>query len=137
VAEVTAVDPLFPLPESDFLFVHTATRYSTSTTRREADDNGWRTPIDMEAVPHDDTRAYVATPNYRDVGVTQVVFCVILVPRTFVVRFGDVMHVPEQQGLYPDLTGWMEIEQVRPNPSHTRVMCRRSQIGSQVEAGTV
>jgi hypothetical protein len=134
---VTAVDPLFPLPSSDFIFVHLATRYETSQVPREYNDQGWRSPLDLATVPFTETECYVATPNYRDVGVSQLVFCVILVPREFVVRHGDVMQVPEQHGLYPDLTGLMEIEQVRPNPSHTRVLCKRSQIDAQVEAGTV
>lgn len=120
-------DPLFPFPSPEFLFRHQVIIRRTSTEVEDSNNEGWADDDGAEKVP---TRAYVTAPDFQDAGASQNVSAVILVPRTLAVDFADEVTIEAQPGLHNAFVGDFEIEQVRPNPSHTRLLIRRPDLAA-------
>jgi hypothetical protein len=127
-----SADPLFPLPSSDFLFVYRLTRYRPDVSSPEGDEEGWvERDITIEQ-KDEDIPCYVAATDRRDVGAFEIRGSVFLVHRDFEVRNRDLFVLEPQPGLAPTLEGAWLIEEVRPNPAHTRVLCTRATVPTQI-----
>jgi len=118
-------DTLFPVPPSDPLFVYDLTIWPTSAASAIVDDEGrWdhesTTPVVVPgyAAPPDTRTLTIATQAGAEVDV------VALVGRDVVAHTGDHVQIPEA-GLLLHLGGTYRVTLVRPNPAHTRLLCRR------------
>lgn len=116
-------DPLFPLPAPAFLLVHTVEIVRTSQLAQDTDDAGW--PLLTGAV-RVAARAYVASPDPRTLTPAgMAVDAVMLVDNATTVDHRDRVAVAAGQALPAVLVGEFRVNEVRPNPSHTRLLCTR------------
>jgi len=116
------VDPIFPLPEPDFLWVYPLIHITSDPANVVVDNEGrWVTTGASVTV-----MGYVAAPDNKTYTLAEAkgVQCdlVALVPRGTVMRQTDLIIVPPtpigQEGTY-------RVTLVRPNASHTRVLIER------------
>lgn len=122
---VPGVDPLFPFPEPTFLFVHELT-YHATTSSPVVDDTGWYDADAVVASSEQNVPCYVGNYDPSDVSAGDTkettISAVALVSRDRACRPEDEVTVTK--GL-SHLLGRYRIDQVRPNPSHTRLLLTR------------
>lgn len=137
-------DPIFPLPEPDFLWVHDLTIHSQTAASVVVDDDGGWTYAQSASVG---VVGYATAPNPREVeraasrGV--VIDCIVLVPNGTAVKEEDDVTVPGSTLGFGGtaiptavLQGRYEVTGVRPNPSHCRVLLTRIKGEDPPHAGT-
>jgi len=118
-----SIDPLFPFPEPDILWVYELIHTATAASLVATDDDGRWTSTG----PSLTTVGYVAAPDNKAYRLAEVrgvqVDAVALVPRGFAVAVGDLIDVPSTVPM--GLPGRYRVNLVRPNPSHTRLLIER------------
>lgn len=120
-------DPLFPIPSPDMLFVYDL-RVQPRGASIEVTPDGVPVPVTSldGSVP---VRGYVSTlgRTERPDEVGEVLArAVALVPLETAVEERDTLFVEDTHGGLPRwLQGWWQVTEVRPNPSHIRVLLQR------------
>jgi hypothetical protein len=116
-------NPLFPIAPPTWLFCYNAVIVRTSQLASDTDENGW--PI-LTGATTAAVKAYLDQPEPRTLGPEgEAIDVIALVPNGTVVDHRDLLDVPDGQSLPSVMPGRFHINQVRPNPSHTRLLCTR------------
>jgi hypothetical protein len=116
-------DPLFPLPAPDWILTYQVILHRVSLLADDTDAEGY--PVKTGA-PTSTVSAYLAPPDTRklDRG-GEAVDLAVLVRNDVVVSHRDQIEVPDSAASPPQLVGLFRVDTVRPNPSHTRLLCVR------------
>lgn len=135
------VDPVFPIPEPDFLWVHDLITHQTSASVTVGRGRKWVNQSASVAFV-----GYASSPDRRELdraarrGVR--IDAVILAPHGTVIDEADQLEVPAETisasgTVAPPstLVGRYRIDAVRPNPSHVRVLCMRIRGEDPAHAG--
>lgn len=118
-------DPIFPLPDPGFLWVYNLVVHDQGASVTVGSGRKWR----WSNVSGASVMGYVAAPDRREVdraasrGVR--LDAVALVPHGTAVEEADELEVATTSGAPPTLWGRYEIQAVRPNPSHVRLLLVR------------
>ncbi len=116
-------NPIFPFAPPFWLFCYTATIVRTSQLPSDTDDAGW--PV-LTGAAQVTVKAYLDQPEPRTLGPQgEAIDMVALVANGTTVDHRDLLDVPDGQSLPAVSPGRYRINQVRPNPSHTRLLCTR------------
>lgn len=116
-------DPLFPLPGIDWILTFNVILHRTSQIVEDTDVEGYPVKTGAATVP---IKAYVASPDTRELDRGgQSADAVVLVANTVAVSHRDQIEVPVGTPVPPMMIGTYRVETVRPNPSHTRLLCTR------------
>jgi hypothetical protein len=120
---VSYEDPLFPLPAPDWILTYTVLLRRVSQLVDDTNDEGFPTTTGAPVVS---IKAYLGSPDTRklDRG-GESADVVVLVRNDTAVSHRDQIEVTPSSGLPTQLQGLFRIESVRPNPSHTRLLCNR------------
>lgn len=118
------VDPVFPLPDPTFLWVHEGLVVHAVGTEVEDDEGRWRYGPGASVT----FTGYVTSPDPRSErrgGADSMrVDAVCLAPRDVAVPWPGYLDATTEN-VPPLLRGWYEIQPPRPNPSHTRLLLTR------------
>lgn len=116
-------DPLFPLPAPDWILTFTVLLHRTSQLVDDTDAEGFPIKTGAPTVP---VKAYVGAPDTRDLDRGgEAADVTVLVRNDIAVSHRDQIEVPLNSTLPPQMCGLFRITTVRPNPSHTRLLCTR------------
>lgn len=116
-------NPIFPFAPPFWLFCYSAVIVRTSQLASDTDEFGWPLLTGAATVP---VKAYLDQPEPRTLGPQgEAIDMVALVANGTVVDHRDLLDVPDGQSLPSVTPGRYRINQVRPNPSHTRLLCTR------------
>lgn len=120
-------DALFPIPNPDFLFVHSLVVWSRQGASVTPDADGRWQPGFTSAASAVVTGYLAGAPDVAETSAGQTrgesVGAVALVPIGTAVSHADEV---EAVGISPALDGRYTVTGVRPNPSHLRVLLTRS-----------
>lgn len=116
-------DPLFPLPAPDWILTYNVLLHRVSQLAEDTDAEGFPIKTGAATVP---IKAYLAPPDTKklDRG-GESADVTILVRNDIAVSHRDQIEVPVSSSLPTQLCGTFRINTVRPNPSHTRLLCNR------------
>ena len=121
-----SIDPVFPLPEPDFLWVHTLTyRIHTGASVVVDAEGHWvygtATPVTFQG--------YLTAPNPTEFDRAAAnairVDAVCLAPHGTAVTEESTITADAASGVYPFLQGTYTVSTIRPNPSHLRCLLTR------------
>lgn len=116
-------DPLFPLPAPDWILSYTVLLHRVSQLAEDTDDEGFPIKTGAATVP---IKAYVAPPDTNKLNLGgEFADVTILVRNDIAVSHRDQVEVPTTSTFPPQMCGTFRVDTVRPNPSHTRLMCSR------------
>lgn len=121
-----SIDPVFPLPEPDFLWVHDLAYRDDSAASLVVDEERKWTYADTPAVTF---TGYLTAPNPRDVDRADstgvILDAVCLAPHGIGIDDNDVVVADSSSGVADYLQGSYRVGVVRPNPSHLRILLSR------------
>lgn len=121
-----SVDPVFPLPEPEFLWVHQLAFRNDSAALLDVDEEGKWTYDDSDLATF---TGYLTAPNPREVDRADahgvILDAVCLAPHGTGIGDDDVVIAGAASGVASYLQGSYRVGVVRPNPSHLRILLSR------------